>query len=755
MKVAVRGGVWKNTEDEVLKAAVMKYGKNNWARIASLLNRKTPKQCKARWYEWLDPSIKKTEWTKEEDEKLLHLAKLMPTQWRTIAPLVGRTSNQCLERYQRLLDEAELKERGVVEDAMTADDVRKLRPGEMDPNPETKPAKPDPIDMDEDEKEMLSEARARFANTQGKKAKRKARERQLAESRRLGAVQKRREMKAAGITTKLLRLRKGEVNLNEEIPFQVPVPAGFYDTQDERDYVSKKNFLNISLSELEKSKRGTQENEQDSKDTKNERNKKDKDGFAVPMAISKEEQAVKRRKLVLPAPSIGDNEVEELIKLGQTNKIALDAVGDSSSLVTDYSSGNLTSKLVEMRRTPMVHFQNEPLKSDVIHAEASNLLKMQQMQTPLLGGENQELSSGGTGFASATPKPIASTSKTPSDVKSKHKTPVSGFAGGKTPLRDDLNINEQRIGDMKTIGEEEEESDDEYDIEKLRKNVAVGLMNLPKPKNEFEIVDPESEEEEEQQDEMAVDVLVEDQTDVERRIKEERKEKKRKELSRRSQVIKRNLPRPKSVANIDELLHTCLHDYEKDVIAEMINLIKFDQFEYPFEGSIEPDGDFPELDTFTDEELQNARNLIIEEMLKNVEEDKFKDDLISHLEDFNKKNLLNYDITEENDEIKLKLGKKNVSSLKTLHQLKVKELSKISEKSVSLHKTVDASLKPLISKANELKKELLAAIDEYDKSKIELNQFSELLRVEKEVSIPHRISKAENELSKVSGNEIE
>ena len=34
------------------------------ARISSLLVRKTPKQCKARWYEWLDPSIKKTEWSK-------------------------------------------------------------------------------------------------------------------------------------------------------------------------------------------------------------------------------------------------------------------------------------------------------------------------------------------------------------------------------------------------------------------------------------------------------------------------------------------------------------------------------------------------------------------------------------------------------------------------------------------------------------------------------------------------------------------
>ena len=49
------------------------------------------------------------------------------------------------------------------------------------------------------ELEMLSEARARLANTQGKKAKRKAREKQLEEARRLASLQKRRELRAAGI----------------------------------------------------------------------------------------------------------------------------------------------------------------------------------------------------------------------------------------------------------------------------------------------------------------------------------------------------------------------------------------------------------------------------------------------------------------------------------------------------------------------------------------------------------------------------
>ena len=223
----IKGGVWRNTEDGILKADVMKYGKNQWSRIASLLHRKSAKQCKARWTEWLDPSIKKTEWSREEDEKLLHMAKIMPTQWRTIAPVVGRTAAQCLERYDHLLNQAQ---RSGMDDA---DDLRKLKPGEIDPNPETKPARPDPKDMDEDEIEMLSEARARLANTQGKKAKRKAREKQLEWARRLASLQKRRELRAAGIDLKHKRKRRGGIDYNAEIPFEKKPAPGFYDTSQE------------------------------------------------------------------------------------------------------------------------------------------------------------------------------------------------------------------------------------------------------------------------------------------------------------------------------------------------------------------------------------------------------------------------------------------------------------------------------------------------------------------------------------------
>ncbi|RYG96371.1 hypothetical protein EON65_54515, partial [archaeon] len=111
--------------------------------------------------------------SREEEEKLLHLAKLMPNQWRTIAPIVGRTAAQCMEHYEGLLDaaQAEMQEEGEQGGegsggvGVGGKEARKLRPGEIDPTPEAKPARPDPVDMDEEDLEMLAEARARLANT--------------------------------------------------------------------------------------------------------------------------------------------------------------------------------------------------------------------------------------------------------------------------------------------------------------------------------------------------------------------------------------------------------------------------------------------------------------------------------------------------------------------------------------------------------------------------------------------------------------
>ncbi|VEU20311.1 DEKNAAC101192 [Brettanomyces naardenensis] len=242
--IYVKGGVWTNVEDEILKAAIAKYGLNQWSRVSSLLTKKTAKQCKQRWQEWLNPTIKKLDWDKQEDEKLLKLIKLRPNQWNSIGLLMNRSVNQCIERYQQLLSDSmeggsELKMIGNVEgvDALNM-------------NAESKPARPDFEEMDDDEKEMLSEARARLANTQGKKAKRKARERMLEESKRIAMLQRRRELKQVGINTGIKNKKKfaTQMDYNADIAFERRPIAGRFnvDEEEERNLVDKVKFDKVT-----------------------------------------------------------------------------------------------------------------------------------------------------------------------------------------------------------------------------------------------------------------------------------------------------------------------------------------------------------------------------------------------------------------------------------------------------------------------------------------------------------------------------
>lgn len=295
----IKGGTWSNVEDEVLKAGIAKYGLNQWGRVSTLLNNKTAKQCKSRWKEYLDPTLKKGEWSREEDEKLLSMAKMMPEQWRSIAEIVGRTATGCLERYQKLLEDADSRVSGL---NLTSSDQSS---SQSVMNPESKPARPDAVDMDEDEKEMLAEARARLSNTQGKKAKRRERERLLEQTHRMSILQKKRELKQQGVNIdSKKKLKQGEIDYSKEIPYQKKPVKGLYDTTEE-----------LHQNELEKDKydkmvetKGLQLGERpDKKRRKDEKNDSAAQQAAEARAeklaqIDVAEQQAKRRKLELPAP---------------------------------------------------------------------------------------------------------------------------------------------------------------------------------------------------------------------------------------------------------------------------------------------------------------------------------------------------------------------------------------------------------------------------------------------------------------------
>ena len=570
--VVLSGGVWTNVEDEILKAAVSKYGKNQWARISSLLVRKAPKQCKARWYEWLDPGIKKVDWTREEDEKLLHLAKLLPTQWRTIAPIVGRTSTQCLERYQKLLDDAEAAESNELglsgqgaESAPTADSVRKLRPGETDPDPETKPAKPDAIDMDEDEKEMLSEARARLANTQGKKAKRKQREKLLEETKRLSVLQKRRDLKGAGVTMKLHHRKKGEMDYNADIPFEHKPALGFYDTTEEMDENEKlrQGTDYAKINQKLQDDAAAAEERRTGKKREADADKKPQITAASLEKLKKAEQLTKRRKLNLPGPQVSDRELEEIVKLGQSSRTARDlADGDAGAqgLLGEYDSVQ-TGQVARTPRTPAMQ--------DNINLEARNLRALTSTQSSLLGAENTPLHGGqqGTGYDGATPRRQAAPTPSSHDEKSlTAQTPL------RTPQRDNLRLNNEPSESNQVAI---------VDEQRLAKQKAAELRSLfadlPAPKNDYELELPEDEE-----DAIALEEDVEDAAERDARNKKIKEEEELILFKQRSSVIQRGLPRPKHI-DATELLEQAKQKSgaERLIAEEMARLIVSDAVKYP------------------------------------------------------------------------------------------------------------------------------------------------------------------------------
>lgn len=87
----------------------------------------------------------------------------------------------------------------------------------------------------------------------GKKAKRKAREKQLEEARRLASLQKKRELKAAGIEMREMRRKGRGINYNAEVAFEKRPTAGFYDTGEEQQLTKEmgQEFRPVTLEEME------------------------------------------------------------------------------------------------------------------------------------------------------------------------------------------------------------------------------------------------------------------------------------------------------------------------------------------------------------------------------------------------------------------------------------------------------------------------------------------------------------------------
>ena len=81
-------GAWTKAEDDLLRFVVTKSGAKRWSKIAEHIPRRNAKQCRERWVNNLDSSVSKASWTAAEDKVLVETQKKIGNRWSEIAKLL-------------------------------------------------------------------------------------------------------------------------------------------------------------------------------------------------------------------------------------------------------------------------------------------------------------------------------------------------------------------------------------------------------------------------------------------------------------------------------------------------------------------------------------------------------------------------------------------------------------------------------------------------------------------------------------------
>lgn len=105
----LRKGQWSAEEDTRLVALVAEMARSeegfvrNWAEVADRITGRTTKQCRERWFNHLDPSIKRGNYTAEEDKLIMEQQAMIGNRWSVISGMLpGRTEDAVKIRWKTL-----------------------------------------------------------------------------------------------------------------------------------------------------------------------------------------------------------------------------------------------------------------------------------------------------------------------------------------------------------------------------------------------------------------------------------------------------------------------------------------------------------------------------------------------------------------------------------------------------------------------------------------------------------------------------
>ena len=82
---------------------VLRHGAGNikWSVIAAQLPGRIGKQCRERWFNHLDPTLKKGDWEESENATLLKLQRQLGNRWCEIAKVLKGRSPRRAKRRRR------------------------------------------------------------------------------------------------------------------------------------------------------------------------------------------------------------------------------------------------------------------------------------------------------------------------------------------------------------------------------------------------------------------------------------------------------------------------------------------------------------------------------------------------------------------------------------------------------------------------------------------------------------------------------